>query len=89
MGNRRKSNEIAAYSVDQETGRLTLVGRYLSGGIEPRAFDIDATGQYLIVANVFSNTVSQFKRNIETGALTPTRMALQIGLPTDIKFISK
>ncbi|CAM4071118.1 lactonase family protein [Acinetobacter pragensis] len=89
VGNRRKSNEIAAYSVDQETGRLTLVGRYSSGGIEPRAFDIDATGQYLIVANVFSNTVSQFKRNIETGALTPTRMALQIGLPTDIKFISK
>ena len=89
VGNRRKSNEIVAYSVSQETGRLTLVGHYSSGGIEPRAFDIDATGQYLIVANVFSNTVSQFKRNLETGALTPTHVALQIGLPTDIKFISK
>ena len=89
VGNRRKSNEIVAYSVSQETGRLTLVGHYSSGGIEPRAFDIDATGQYVIVANVFSNTVSQFKRNLETRALTPTHVALQIGLPTDIKFISK
>lgn len=89
VGNRRKSNEIVAYSVSQETGRLTLVGHYSSGGIEPRAFDIDATGQYLIVTNVFSNTVNQFKRNLETGALTPTHVALQIGLPTDIKFISK
>ena len=62
---------------------------YSSGGIEPRAFDIDATGQYLIVAKVFINTVSQFKRNKETGVLTPTHVALQIGLPTDIKFISK
>lgn len=89
VGNRRKSNEIVTYAVNQETGKISLVGRYSSGGIEPRAFDIDATGQYLIVANTFSNTVSQFKRNKETGVLTPTHVALQIGLPTDIKFISK
>lgn len=89
VGNRRKSNEIVTYAINQDTGKLTLVERFLSGGIEPRAFDIDATGQYLIVANVFSHTISEFKRDIKTGKLTPTHIALQIGLPTDIKFISK
>lgn len=87
VGNRRKTNEIVAYAVDNKTGKLTLVDRYPSGGIEPRAFDIDATGEYLIVANVFSNTVSQFKRDLKTGKLKPTQIALQIGLPTDVKFI--
>jgi len=88
-GNRRKSNEIVAYAVNQETGRLALVDRYASGGMEPRAFAIDASGHYLIVANVFSNTISQFKRDLNTGKLTPTQIALQVGLPTDIKFIPK
>ncbi|OTG89038.1 lactonase family protein [Acinetobacter sp. ANC 3813] len=77
---------MGAYSIHQETGRLTLVGHYSSGGNEPCAFDIDAAGQYLIVADVFSNTVSQYKRNLETGTLTPAHVALQISLPTDINF---
>lgn len=89
VGNRRKTNEIVAYAVDATTGKLNLVGRYPSGGTEPRAFDIDASGQYLVVANVFSNTVSQFKRDITTGELKPTQIALQIGLPTDVKFLPK
>ncbi|NHC02710.1 lactonase family protein [Acinetobacter sp. 187] len=87
VGNRKKVNEIVAYSVDSKTGKLTLIDRYPSGGIEPRAFDIDETGEYLVVANVFSNTVSQFKRDLKTGKLKPTQIALQIGLPTDVKFI--
>ena len=85
VGNRKKVNEIVTYAVND--GKLTLVGRYSSGGVEPRAFAIDASGEYLIVSNVFTHTVSEFKRNKTTGALTPTRVALQIGQPTDIKFL--
>lgn len=87
VGNRKEINEIVAYKVNQQTGKLSLVGRYGSGGLEPRSFAIDNTGNYMIVSNVYTHTVSQFKRNKTTGALTPTRVALQIGLPTDIKFI--
>ena len=87
VGNRKKVNEIVAYAVDSKTGKLTLIDRYPIGGIEPRAFDIDETGEYLVVANVFSNTVSQFKRDLKTGKLKPTQIALQIGLPTDVKFV--
>lgn len=58
VGNRRKSNEIVTYAINQDTGKRTSVERYSSGGIELRAFDIDAAGHYLIIANVFSNTIS-------------------------------
>ncbi|MCF9033746.1 lactonase family protein [Acinetobacter nectaris] len=87
VGNRKDVNEIVTYKVDEATGKLTLVGHYTSGGVEPRAFSMDKTGEYLLISNVHSHTVSEFKRNKETGALTPTRIALQIGQPTDIKFI--
>lgn len=87
VGNRKEINEIVGYKVNEKTGLLTLVGRYSSGGLEPRAFSIDKSGEYLIVTNVHSHTVSQFKRDKVTGALTPTRVALQIGQPTDVKFI--
>lgn len=86
VGNRKEVNEIISYKVDGVSGKLSLVGRYTSGGVEPRAFSMDKTGEYLLISNVHSHTVSEFKRNKETGALTPTRIALQIGQPTDIKF---
>ncbi|MCF9045994.1 lactonase family protein [Acinetobacter nectaris] len=87
VGNRKDVNEIVTYKVDGTTGKLSFVGRYMSGGVEPRAFSMDKTGEYLLISNVHSHTVSEFKRDKETGALTPTRIALQIGQPTDIKFI--
>ncbi|MEB3754131.1 lactonase family protein [Acinetobacter sp. MD2(2019)] len=89
VGNRGKSNEIVVYAVDATSGQLTLSGRYSSSGVEPRAFAFDQTGTYLLVSNVFSNTVSAFKRNPVDGSLTPTHVALQIGHPTDIKFMTK
>lgn len=85
VGNRKKINEVVTYAVKE--GRLELVGRYASGGLEPRSFAIDASGEYLIVSNVHTHNVSEFKRNKTTGALTPTRVSLQIGQPTDIKFL--
>lgn len=87
VGNRKKINEIVAYSINAQTGQLSLVGRYSSGGVEPRAFAIDHSGNYMMVSNVFTHTVSEFKRDKKTGALTPTRIALQVGQPTDIKFL--
>ncbi|ESK35848.1 hypothetical protein P256_02583 [Acinetobacter nectaris CIP 110549] len=87
VGNRKDINEIITYKVDAMTGKLSYVTRHMSGGQEPRSFSLDQTGNYLLVANVNSNIISEFKRNQETGYLIPTRIALQVGQPTDIKFI--
>ena len=88
VGNRRKVNQIVVFKADPVTGKLTLTKRFSSGGIEPRAFAFDKTGQYMIVANVFSNNVVELRRNTENGDLTPTAVTLQIGTPTDIKFVN-
>ncbi len=87
VGNRRKVNEIVVFKADAESGKLSMGNRFSAGGIEPRAFAFDKTGQYLLVANVFSNNVVELRRDAQTGALTPTGVTVQIGTPTDIKFL--
>lgn len=87
VGNRGRENQILVYRVDAVTGKLSLTQRFASGGIEPRSFALDKTGQYLLVANVYSNNVVELRRDLESGALTETGVTVQIGTPTDIKFI--
>ncbi len=86
-GNRQRHNEIVVFSVDPQSGRLSDRQRFSSGGIEPRAFAFDNHGHFLLVANVWSNTVVVFTRNPQNGGLLPTGQSLQIGTPTDIKFL--
>lgn len=88
VGNRRKVNEIVEYKADPNKGTLTLVKRFPSGGVEPRAFAFDKTGQFMIIANVYSNNVVELRRNLDNGYLKPTGVTLQIGTPTDIKFFN-
>lgn len=49
----RATNRIFAFRVDLETGGLTPAGDSNGGGAiaQPRGFEIDPTGRYLIVAN--------------------------------------
>ncbi|HFF8939611.1 lactonase family protein [Serratia ureilytica] len=85
--NRQKTNEIVGYKINPENGKLTLIGRTLSGGIEPRAFAFDKSGKFLLVANVFSNNVTVLQRDLDTGELYGNGVSVQIGTPTDVKFI--
>ncbi len=85
--NRQKTNEIVGYKITPENGKLTLIGRTLSGGIEPRAFAFDKSGKFLLVANVFSNNVTVLQRDLDTGELYGNGVSVQIGTPTDVKFI--
>ncbi|MFD2144264.1 lactonase family protein [Mucilaginibacter antarcticus] len=64
--NRGTANEIVAYAIDQQTGRLTFVDRYLTGPV-PRNFVIDPTGQYLLVGT--TKVIHVYTRNITTGKL--------------------
>ncbi|MDL5428930.1 beta-propeller fold lactonase family protein, partial [Escherichia coli] len=47
MSNRGDANEIAYYSVDAKTGRLTYAGRQSTLGKTPREFAIDPSGKWL------------------------------------------
>lgn len=86
-GNRRNRNEIVAFPVDKKTGKLGEGKAYLAGGIEPRAFAFDKSGQYMLVANVYSNNVVELYRDAADGSLKYTGISVQIGSPTDVKFL--
>lgn len=84
---REDLNNIVIYSIDRQTGKLTKVGKHSSGGVHPRNFTIDPTGQFLLVANRHSDNIVVLKRNQQTGQLTPTGTELSISQPVCLKMI--
>ena len=45
-------NSIAVFSVDQATGRPSIVQHADTDGIHPRTFHIDPTGRLMVVAHI-------------------------------------
>jgi 6-phosphogluconolactonase len=86
-GSNRGPDNIVGYSVDQKTGKLTLVGHTSTLGKTCRSFGIDPSGQWMIVGNQNSDTVVQFKINQSTGKLTPTGTTFDLGAPVCFQFL--
>lgn len=86
--NRIDSNFLTIFSVDQATGKLTLVGYQPSGGRIPRNFRIDPTGQFMIVANQESNNIVLFKINKDNGTLYQYGGAIDVRSPICVKFLA-
>jgi 6-phosphogluconolactonase len=87
--NRGKENNIAIFSVNEETGKLTPIGYESTKGEGPRNFSIDPTGKFLLVANQLTSTVEIFKRDTKTGLLKHSGNSLQIPNPVCLKFLKK
>ncbi|MDZ7693904.1 MAG: lactonase family protein [Balneolaceae bacterium] len=85
--NREDLNTIVTYSIDQQSGELTRQGSVSTGGVHPRNFTIDPTGQYVLVANRHSNNIVIFDRNQDTGELTPTGREIALSQPVCLKMI--
>lgn len=84
--NRGITNNLAIYSVHMGSGKLKLVGFQDVLGAKPRNFVITPGGHFLLVANQDSNNVVIFKRNMETGLLTPTGEQVHIDSPVCLKW---
>ena len=86
--NRGEENNIAIYSVNQQTGLLKFVGYEPTGGNHPRNFMIDPTGNYLLVANMKSDNILIFKRDKDSGLLTEVNH-LDLPNPVCLKMLAK
>jgi 6-phosphogluconolactonase len=69
-GSNRGHDSIVIYSVNAQTGMLTLVGHQATGGGTPRSFTLDRGGSVLLVANQNANEVVSFGVDVGTGLLT-------------------
>lgn len=88
-GSNRGHDSIAIYSINQENGRLALLGFQTSGIKTPRNFNIDPSGRFCLVANQDSDTVIVFRINERTGALESTKHSVKIHSPVSVRFNSK
>jgi 6-phosphogluconolactonase len=84
--NRGESNSIAAFSINNE-GKLLNTGHYNVMGKKPRNFNLDPTGNYLLVANQDSDEIVVFKRNVNDGTLHDTGQRIKVPRPVCIKWI--
>jgi 6-phosphogluconolactonase len=87
-GSNRGHDTIAVFSLDEDTGRLTLVHHEPTQGSTPRNFNIDPSGRWLLAANQRSNSVVVFRIDTETGRLTPAGHTIDVGSPVAISFVS-
>jgi 6-phosphogluconolactonase len=86
VSNREDANTISCYSVDPNTGQLTLVEHHDCGGKHPRNFTLDPTGRFLLVANRNTDDIVVFSRNADTGKITPAGTTLSLSKPTCLVF---
>lgn len=83
-----EENTISIFSINQHNGKLTLVGHQSTLGDHPRNFTIDPSGKFLLVANMKTNTIVVFKRNIESGLLTPAGIEIEVPNPSCLQMFT-
>src|SRR5262245_4649515 len=84
----RGHDSIAVFSIDQASGKLTVVDHTPTNGKTPRYFTLDPTGAYLVAANQNSSSVSVFRVNGTTGRLTAGQTLTDVPEPVCIVFVS-
>ncbi|MDE3251593.1 MAG: lactonase family protein [Bacteroidota bacterium] len=87
--NRGDENNLAIFSVDRQSGKLTHVGYQRCGGLQPRNFIIDPTGNFLLVANQKTNNIVVYRRDRETGLLQATLQQIEVPSPVCLQMLAK
>jgi 6-phosphogluconolactonase len=82
----RGHDSIAAFAVDETSGRLRNVGYYPAGGRTPRNCNIDPYGKFMLSANLDSDSITVLRIDLTTGKLSPTPQAIKVLQPYCIVF---
>ncbi len=83
----RAHESLAAFSIDPESGKVSLLGVTPSGGKTPRNFAIDPSGKWLIAAHQDSDNLVVFALDPETGKLTPNGEEISVAMAVCLKFV--
>jgi 6-phosphogluconolactonase len=83
--NRGTANDISTFKISKN-GKLEFVQRTSTLGKGPRNFNIDPTGNYLLVGHQYSNDIVIFKRDKKSGLLTNTGKKIDLCSPVCLIF---
>jgi len=87
-GSNRGHDSIATFAIDENTGKLILVGHEPTRGKTPRNFTIDPTESFLLAANQNTDTIATFRIDRGTGRLLPTGGVAEVPTPVCLKMIA-
>jgi len=85
-GSNRGHDSIVSYTVEEATGKLTLLGHTSTRGKSPRSFIIDPSGTLLLAANQDSNSVTTFRLDPQTGQLSDLDESVELPKPVCLVF---
>lgn len=80
-----EEDSISIFSINLDNGKLELVGHESTNGNHPRNFAIDPSGNFLLVANQFTNNIVVFKRDANTGMLERLPNEISVNSPSSIQ----
>jgi 6-phosphogluconolactonase len=83
--NRGTANDISAFKI-LKNGKLEFVQRTSTLGKGPRNFNIDPTGNFLLVGHQYTNDIVIFKRDKKTGSLAATGKKIELCSPVCLVF---
>jgi 6-phosphogluconolactonase len=86
-GSNRGHDSLAAFAIDQTTGRLTPIGHVSSGGKTPRNFAFDPSGRWILCTNQDSDNAVVFRVDETTGRLTQTGPPVAVPSPFCERFL--
>jgi 6-phosphogluconolactonase len=86
-GSNRGHDSIVVYSIDQTTGKLSLVEHISTQGKVPRNFAIAPGGRWLLAANQNSDSVVSFAIDPKSGKLSPSGHSVEIPVPVCVAFL--
>lgn len=85
--NRGEENNLAIFSIDANTGRLTAKGYQPIPGAGPRNFIIEPGGNFLLVANQKTSNIVIYRIDKKTGMLQRTLRQVEVPNPVCLKLL--
>jgi len=82
----RGHNSVAMFSIDSDTGQLSVIGWESTRGDWPRGMNIDPSGTFLYAANQNSDTIVVFRISPSNGRLRFTGEVVHTPTPVDVEF---
>ncbi len=80
----RGHDTISIFEISSIDGTLTLVDIAVCGGKHPRDFNIDPSGEFLVVACRDDNKVFVWKRDSKTGNLEKMVSSIELKTPVNV-----
>jgi 6-phosphogluconolactonase len=83
----RGHDSIAVFDIDKKTARPTLIQNIGSGGVMPRGFVLDPSGNFVVVGNQRTNNIATFRIDKATGKLSAAGEKVELGSPVTFVFL--